>query len=334
MIGLSFASPWSFLLLLALPLLIDRRAKHGTSLGVTLGPSFSGFANRETSRSLILSLVRVCGFLLLVVALARPQNVIGNIETDEQGRDIVLVLDLSGSMQAMDFFLEQRRVDRLTALRSVVRDFIRARRGDRIGLVVFADRAYTQTPLTADTDALLQFVDTLEIGMAGQSTAIGDGLGIALKQLRQFPSASKAIVLVTDGKNNAGSLSPNDAAAIAKELNIRVHVIGIGGNEPAPFPAIDLFGRKVLTQQILEYDEATLKRIAGLTSGEYFNARSTEKLRDVYKEIDRLETRIQKTRVFTQHQELFLYPLLSGLLLLVLTYLLTLTFLRTFPERY
>ena len=334
MTTLTFLYPWALLALLIIPIFWERAPRAGHALGINLGASNQELGNIEAQRRLIFTLLRSAAFCSLVIALARPQNVSGRIETDEQARDIALVLDLSGSMQAMDFFLDGKRVDRLTALKSVVKEFIRGRKGDRIGLIVFADRAFTQTPLTTDTTALLEFVDALEVGIAGQSTAIGDGLGIALKQLRQFTSASKAVVLVTDGKNNAGALSPTDAAAIAKELRIRVHVIGIGGNEPAPFPAIDLFGRKVLTQQILEYDEATLQRIAGTTDGEYFNARSTEKLRDVYQQIDKLETRNQQNRIFTQHDELFLFPLFVGLVLQTLSYFLSMTFLRTFPERF
>lgn len=259
---------------------------------------------RHKLRSLCLPLLATSAFTLLVIALARPQ--FGNrfVENEASGRDIILALDVSGSMSAMDFFLERTRVDRLTALKQVVKQFIDDRQGDRIGLVVFGGTVFTQCPLTTDYRVLKEYVDLLEVGMGGEGTAIGDGLAVALKRIKSLDAESKTVVLVTDGKSNWGTLSPEQAAEVAKKLKIKVHVVGIGGKGTAPFPVEGIFGKQ-LVNRALDYDESTLKLIADSSRGRYFNATSLEQLKDVYTEIDKLEYRIETTSEYVEYEERF-----------------------------
>jgi Ca-activated chloride channel family protein len=269
--------------------------------------------------------------VFLVIALARPQRVTAFDEDTASGRDILMVLDISGSMQALDFFLDNRRVNRLEALKFVVKEFVRARAGDRVGLVTFADRAFTMCPLTLDTTTLTDFVDRLELGMAGEGTAIGDGIAVALRSFRELPSESKVLVLVTDGKNNSGAMSPIDAARIASSMGVKIHVVGIGGTDPVPIPMRDVFGRQVLVQQRLEYDEGTLRQIARISGGEYFNAKDLEGLQEVYRQIDTLEAREDKSYQHFEYQELFQPWALSAVGLMLLNLWLTLRVLRVMP---
>jgi len=186
-------------------------------------------------------------------------------------------------------------------------------------------------PLTLDTGVLTEFVDRLELGMAGEGTAIGDGLAVALKSFRDLPSESKVLVLVTDGKSNSGSMSPTDAARIALSMGVKIHTVGIGGNDPVPIPVRDVFGRRVLVQQRLEYDEATLREISRITGGEYFNAKDLEGLKQVYTQIDSLEVREDKSYQYVEYEELYRPFLLAGLILLIFNHCLSLTILRIIP---
>ena len=282
-------------------------------------------------RDLLLSLIRSGAFLFLVFALARPQSVSEIIESEASGRDIMIVLDISGSMQALDFSLNGQRVDRLKALKSVVNEFIEARTGDRMGLIVFADEAFTQCPLTLDTGILKEFVLALEVGMAGQGTAIGDGLSIALKRMRDIEAKSRVVILVTDGKNNSGAVSPLEAAKIAAKLDVKVHVIGIGGEGSALFPVKTPFGSTRYIEREMEYDEKTLKEIADTTGGIYFNAKNTDSLREIYSRISALEERQEKTKLYIEHEERFVPFLLIGLVLLTCAELLASTVLLKVP---
>lgn len=315
---MSFAFPWA-LLLLPLGLLFHRKRGQGSSLPFLFPVEMEEVISlaRRTSWKVrfsnqLLAMLRLTAWCFLVIALARPQRIETTEEVEMSGRDIMLTLDISGSMQAMDFLIDNQRVDRLAALKNVIRKFIDDRPGDRFGLVVFGDKVFVQCPLTIDQKAVAQFVDALEIGMAGPGTAIGDALAVSLKRVRNIPEHSKVIVLVTDGKNNSGSVQPSEGAELAKSLGVKVHVIGIGGSEAAPFPAKDLFGVTRLVSRRMEYDEETLKMIAAVTGGVYFNAKNTDQLSDVYSQIDELERRSTKTYQNSQVEELFFIPLLIG----------------------
>jgi len=274
------------------------------------------------------SVLKPVSIILLILALARPQTVKTFNEIEMSGRDIFLTLDLSGSMQAMDFELEGKRVDRLTALKKVVNEFLSNRQGDRVGLIVFGDKVFIQCPLTTDHGAVSEYIRGLEIGVGGPGTAIGDALIVSLKRIQNIPEHSKVVVLVTDGKNNSGAVQPKEAVELAKELKVKVHVVGIGGTEPAPFPAKDFFGVTRLVNRPMEYDEETLQLIARETGGVYFNAKDTSQLSEVYSEIDALEKRSEKSFQSRQVDELFHLPLLLGFLSLTAILIIRLTLLR------
>ena len=330
-----FDSPFALLLLGLLPFLLDLplgdRANSRTSEPMGLGFATPVLfrklprSKRVVERRRVLMSLRAIAFVSLVVALARPQTSVSFNEVEESGRDIMLTLDISGSMKALDFYIDSKRVDRLTALKSVVSEFILKRKGDRLGLVIFGSDVFTQCPLTMDYRVLIEFVAGLEIGMVGEGTALGDGIGIAVKRLKEIPGNSKVIVLVTDGVKTAGTLEPREAADIAAREGIKIHTIGIGGNKPAPFPAQDIFGRATFDYRPVELDEQTLIEVAKVTGGQYFNAEKTEALQGVYAEISALEERTEKSTAFTEYEEHFLPFVLSGLVCVFLAELLCAT---------
>ena len=335
---IEFRFPLAFLLFILAPLMLEhplrerfflllgrkRRDQSSRLLRFASAGSLGSLPRsaRLRIRPYLLSLLRIVAFLLFVLALARPQTGTRFTEIETSGRDIMLTLDISGSMQALDFTLNGEHVDRLVALKHVVEDFIDKRVGDRMGLVIFGTHAYTQCPLTRDRGVLKQFVKSLEIGMAGETTAIGSALAISLKRIKDIPAQSKVILLVTDGRNNTGELNPAQAARIAKERGIKVYAVGIGGNKPVPFPAVDWFGRRTIGYQNLELDEKTLKDIAEITGGRYYNAQNTEELKMVYDEIDKLEERVEKAFEFVDYQEHFLPFLAAGFVLFLVCELL------------
>ena len=343
---MNFLHPEAFLLLLLLPLfwekipflgsLLRRKSKnklHSKSIPVNFIESFKKipFSFKQTTRNFVLSVVASLAFIFFVTALARPQTSSSGVEIEASGRDIMLVLDISRSMHAVDFFIKNKRVNRLDALKKVVLDFISARNGDRIGLVVFGDNACTQCPLTLDHTILKKFVSDLQIGMAGDGTAIGSALGISLKRLKKIDSESKVAVLVTDGKNNSGKLSPEEAAEIAAKLKVKVYTVGIGSSKPAPFPMSDFFGRKIYRNQIMEFDSTTLKNIAKLTKAKYFHAENLKGLEKIYKEIDELEERTEKQKTWTAYHEHFPEFLNYGIVFLLIHLLLSLSYFLKIP---
>ncbi len=314
-----FHTPWAFLLLGFLPFLVElpfdkKRLSRVPALSFATAVALHRLprSKRVTERYRVITGLRALAFLALVTALARPQTSVSFTEVEESGRDIMLTLDISGSMKALDFFIDSKRVDRLTALKSVVSEFILKRKGDRLGLVIFGSDVFTQCPLTMDYRVLIEFVAGLEIGMVGEGTALGDGIGIAIKRLKDIPGSSKVIVLVTDGVKTAGTLEPREAAEIAAREGIKIYTIGIGGDKPAPFPARDIFGRATFDYRPVELDEQTLIEVAKVTGGRYFNAEKTEGLQEVYAEISSLEERTEKNASFTEYEEHFLPFLLLG----------------------
>lgn len=333
-----FETPWALLLLFFLPLVagwLPRKLKSEDTASIRFSSPVPvcdlPVSFRARIRNPLLSVLQALGFVSLVIALARPQTGTQFTEIEESGRDIVLALDVSGSMQALDFELEGKRVNRLSALKSVVKKFADRRRGDRLGITIFGTEAFTQCPLTTDSETVKSFIDMLEIGMTGKGTAIGSGLAVALKQIRSIENNSKVVILVTDGKSNSGTLSPQEAAQIAAKMKVKIYTIGIGGEGYAPFPTESFFGRTVLVNQRLEYDEKTLRELAAITGGKYFLAKDTEKLESIYAEIDTLEERQEKSLQYIEYEEEFFPFALTGFVLLLIGQVLTGTVLLKVP---
>lgn len=278
-----------------------------------------------------LIVLRLMVIVLVVVGLARPQA--GNEETEvtTEGIDIVLALDVSGSMLAEDFELGGRRQNRLFVVKDVVNDFVKDRKNDRIGMVVFAGRAYTQCPLTMDYGVLLQFLKKIEIGMIEDGTAIGSAIGTSVNRLRETTSKSKIIILLTDGRNNAGVIDTLTAAEIAKTHDMKIYTIGAGTKGLAPFPATDIFGNKVLKPIKVDVDDGILTEIADMTGGQYFRATDTSSLRAIYDEIDTLERSKTEVKQYTEYNELFYYFVLPAFAIFILETLLANTWLRKIP---
>ena len=270
--------------------------------------------------------LRMAALATLVVALARPQSAEQNTRTNTDGIDIMLALDVSGSMLARDF-----RPDRLEAAKEVAGSFISDRYGDRIGLVVFAGEAFTQSPLTADQSTLLTLLGRVRSGLIEDGTAIGNGLATAINRLRESDAKSKVIILLTDGVNNRGEIAPVMAAEIAKEQGIRVYTIGVGSRGTAPTPAIDMFGNMTFVQAKVEIDEKTLQEIADATGGRYFRATDNEKLRAIYDEINRLEKSKVEVADFTTYTEEYLRWVLAALALLAAEFLIRTLILKRIP---
>jgi len=266
--------------------------------------------------------------VLLVFALARPQWGNKYTEVESEGVDIILALDTSGSMKALDLELNGREANRLDVIKSVVSSFIDGRSYDRIGMVVFGTEAYTQCPLTLDYDILRGYLDLIEIGIAGEETAIGNALATSVKRLIKSEAKSKIIILITDGENTSGAVSPLRAAELAKKHGIKVYTIAVGSRNRVPFPQKTFFGtRKVYVN--LPVDEETLKDIAKITSGEFFKASDTKSLSRIYETIDELEKTEVKVSEFAEYKEMYISFLTPSIVLLLLAWLLQRTvFLR------
>jgi Ca-activated chloride channel family protein len=326
-----FADPWFLLLLLLVPALAYW---HSTSRGAARGavryPDLSllrrSGAERTGRRRHALGVLRLLGLAALIVAFARPQTGVTSEEISTQGIDIVLGMDISSSMLAEDL-----EPNRLEAAKAVASAFVRGRRSDRIGLVVFGGEAFTQAPLTLDYDVVSTVLAELEVGMVEDGTAIGLGLATALKRLQGSAAESKVVILLTDGRNNRGEIDPATAAQMAQALGVRVYTIGAGSRGSARIPVDDpAFGRRYITMQV-DVDEASLSAIAELTGGRYFRATDRESLEAIYAEIDALETTQIDVESFTRYGELFHVPLMAGLVLILLEVVLAQTALRRLP---
>jgi Ca-activated chloride channel family protein len=270
--------------------------------------------------------LRLAALAFIIVALARPQRVNENQTTVTEGIDIVIAMDVSGSMLARDF-----KPDRLSAAKEVAADFIAGRVGDRMGLVVFAGEAYSPSPLTASKNEVQTALANVRSGIIDDGTAIGNGLATAINRLRESQSKSKVIILLTDGVNNSGVISPIMAADIAMDLGIKVYTIGVGKNGMAPYPAYDMFGQLVFQQMPVEIDEQTLTEISEKTNGKYFRATDKQTLKEIYQQIDSLE----KSKIEVHNQvtidELFLLWLLGAFALLLLEWLIDNVLLKRLP---
>jgi Ca-activated chloride channel homolog len=249
---------------------------------------------------------------LMIAALARPQWGTRRMVVNTSGINIILAIDLSESMAALDFKQGGDVINRLEAVKSVVRDFIQHRDGDRIGMVVFGSQAYTQLPLTRDYNTITTMLEHLQIGAAGRSTAIGDAIGISLKRLKDIKSKSNIIILLTDGRSNSGEFEPRTTAAIAREKGVKIYTIGVGSRGRVPFLINDpIFGRRYIYQRV-DIDEGTLKDIAKETGGQYFRAQDLEGLQKIYATIEKLEKTKVKVKTFADYNELYIYLLLPA----------------------
>lgn len=325
-----FAQPYFFYLLLLLPVLIfwywKRHKKQYADVKIS---SFEGFSNYQPSlRQKMLHLpfvLRLLAITLVIVALARPQSSSKGQNIATEGIDIVLSVDISGSMLAEDF-----KPNRIEAAKKVAMDFIDGRPNDRIGLVIFSGESFTQCPLTSDHAVLKNLFSAIKSGLLVDGTALGDGLGTAVNRIKDSKAKSKVIILLTDGVNNAGSLPPLTAAEIAKRFNVRVYTIGVGTMGVAPYPFQTPFGIQYQNMEV-QIDEALLKQISKTTDGQYFRATNNNKLKDIYAQIDKLEkTKIEVTEFRRHAEEFFPFALLAGLLL-VLEMLLRYTVFRSLP---
>ena len=272
---LSFVWPW-FYLILPLPFLYRKLRRSANSespyLESTILLSIAETQNRlvsSTSERRLLILLLIIAWLSLVTAIARPVNIGDPVALPTTGRDILLAVDISGSMEREDMIINGRQVNRLYAVKSVVSEFVNTREGDRLGLILFGERAYLQTPLTFDTKTLQDLLIEAQIGFAGNGTAIGDAIGLSVKKLKERPDSNRVLILLTDGSNTAGVLSPSEASDIAKKAKVKIYTIGIGDGRQRNQV---LFGQTLVNKNN-DLDERTLVAIADLTGGKYFRAR-------------------------------------------------------------
>jgi len=331
-----FANPWVLVLCLLIPLLVYLVRKFEEK-----AQSSVRFSDRELVRGLKPSLrvalsrkliyLRAAGLFLLILAASRPQAVLGRTRVHIEGIDIVLTVDASSSMRAMDFEMGGRRVDRLEVVKHVVSDFIKERPNDRIGMVAFSALAYTVCPLTLDHNWLEKNLERVRIGMIEDGTAIGSAISASLNRLKDTETKEKIVILLTDGRNNAGRISPVAAAEAAEALGVRIYTIGAGTRDLAPYPVKDMFGNTVLRPVHIEIDEELLERIAETTGGEYFRATDTASLEKIYGEIDKLEKTPMEETGYNVYRELFGLALFPALALLLLEVILSNTYLRRIP---
>jgi Ca-activated chloride channel family protein len=331
---IQFAHPWVFPLLLLVPLLAWLRGRRGKDAAIEysglalFGPLLRG---RRVQPGAWLAALRYLALGCFLVALARPQKINSSSQVQESGIDIMLAIDLSPSMEALDYHKDGQDLSRVEAVRETVGDFIRARPNDRIGMEVFAGAAYLMSPLTLDHDWLLENVDHLQVGLAGDATAIGSALAACANRLRHEPGKSKIIVLLTDGANNAGKITPLAAAEAAHALGIKIYTIGAGSNDVAKFPTTDMFGRRVYTTIPVDIDNDALRKIAEIGGGKFYRAADFDTMKRVYAEINRLETSKVAEKHFEHVREYFSWALFPGLLVFGVEILLAHTRWRRVP---
>ena len=314
-----FASPYGLILLALIPITIwygirrmSRPALASSGTGAVEGLPKSAVIKLQG----LMPMLFYIALALMIVALARPQWGTRQMQVSDSGINIILAVDLSESMAALDFKYQGKIINRLEAIKNVVQEFIDNRNGDRIGMVVFGSQAYTQLPLTRDYNTIATMLERLKIGAAGRATAIGDAMGISLKRLEDIESRSNIIILLTDGRSNSGEFEPLAAAAIAKEKGVKVYTIGVGSKGRAPFLVNDaIFGQRYVYQRV-DMDEQTLQAIADETGGLYFRAENMEGLKKIYATIDEMEKTEVKTKTFAEYNDLYGYLLLPGLGLL------------------
>ena len=327
---MGFAQPYWLILLAIIPVVAWRawqaaRSRSGmrfstTASAMSVGPSL------RTRLRFVPALLRVAGLTLAIIAMARPQDRYVIRERFAEGVDIIMVLDTSTSMRAEDF-----RPNRFEAAKAVGANFINGRTSDRVGLVVFAANAYTQAPLTLDYAFLQQMLAEVEVGVIEDGTAIGTALAMAVNRLKDTEAKSKVIILLTDGQNNRGELSPETAAEVARTLGVRIYAIGVGQHGEAPFVVDHPFAGRQRRMVPVEIDEEMLQAVADMTGGQYFRATNNRALADIYDQIGELERTKIEERSYLDFEEKYVSFLFPGLLFLFLDVLFSTTLFRRFP---
>jgi Ca-activated chloride channel homolog len=331
---LRFLQPEWFWLMPLLPLLWLWRGRRGPVAALEYPDVSLARDVARRSRSRIgqwLWVLPILAAALMIVGLARPQRQDSRVEVTANGIDIVLGLDVSGSMQALDFKVEGRRVNRIAIVKAVVSKFIEERPNDRIGLVAFAGAPYLVSPLTLDHDWLLQNLERVDIGGVDDGTAIGSAIASAVNHLRETRAKSKVVILLTDGVNNTGKIAPIAAAEAAKALGVKVYTIGVGVRGEAPIPVKDEAGNSHIIMARVDVDEKTLQSVADLTGGRFYRATDTDSLRKIYDEINTYEKSAQTVQKFEHVEELYSWVLMPALGLLALSLALQLTLFRRLP---
>jgi Ca-activated chloride channel family protein len=329
-----FLQPEWFWALTLLPLVMLWRGRRGPVAAIQYSDVGLARAVARRSRSRIgnwVWLLAVLAAVLMIVGLARPQRGHSRTEVTANGIDIVLVLDVSGSMQALDFLIDDQRVNRIEVVKSVVGKFIDERPNDRIGLIAFAGSPYLVSPITLDHDWLQQNLERVTIGGVDDGTAIGSAIAAAVNRLRATPAKSKVVILLTDGMNNTGKISPLAAAEAARALGVKVYTIGVGVRGKAPVPVRDEAGNMRLVMAQVDVDEKTLQTVADQTGGKFYRATDTDSLKKIYEQINRLETSAQTVQKFENYDELYPWALIPALAILGFSFLLQHTRYRRLP---
>ncbi len=317
-----FLHPELLWFLLLIPLLAFLKGRRGAAPALVFSTTSivtSMAKGRKVRPGHIIMALKLAAIGLLIVAIARPQQGNTTTEVNASGIDIILAVDVSGSMEAMDFRLKGKAVNRLDVVKSVVSTFIDDRPNDRIGLIAFAGRPYLISPLTLDHDWLQKRLETLSIGMVEDGTAIGSAIGTGVNRLRDKKAKSRILILLTDGMNNAGKVPPLVAAEAAETLGIKAYTIGAGTRGEAPMPVQDRYGRKRLIRAKVDIDEETLNKVAEMTGAQYFRATDTQSLTKIYAEINKMETTTRNVKKFEHYRELFPIFLFMALILVGLS---------------
>jgi Ca-activated chloride channel family protein len=332
---MTFAHPWVLSFLLVLPVFAWLKGKRGRPPAFLYSSVQLVRAVLNVSRSRsggFLAALRWLALAAFIVGLAQPRWTKSQTQVKASGIDIAVAIDLSGSMASEDFEVAGQRLSRIDMAKRVLRKFIDQRPSDRIGLIAFATDAYIAAPLTLDHDFVLQNLDRLNLDVIdGSHTAIGSGLSTAINRLRDQKAKSKIVILMTDGQNNSGKLAPLTVAEAAQALGVKVYTIGVGMRGQAPMPVRDIFGRKGYQMVPVDIDEDTLQKIADMTGGKYYRADNAERFEQIYSDIDKLEKSEAVVKKYTEFDELFKWPVLAGLALLLTEMLLKHTVMRRLP---
>lgn len=329
-----FVHPEFLFLLLLLPLLALWKGRWGRPVAVRMPSTDDAIAVGARPRLKaggLMAFLGLLAFALLIIALARPRHGKGSSEIESSGIDIIITLDVSGSMEALDFKLGGQPVNRLEAVKNVVGKFVGQRPNDKLGMVAFAGRPYLVSPSTMDHEFLGKRLADVKMGQVEDGTAIGSAIASSVDHLRDSTAKSRIVVLLTDGVNNAGSVNPLTASEAAKALGIKIYTIGAGTQGEAPFPVRDAFGRTHLQTIKVEIDEEMLKEVSSATGGQYFRATDTDSLEKIYDSINKLEKTTRKLKKYEQYDEYFLYFLIPGMALLLLEMVLSQTRFRRLP---
>lgn len=329
-----FVHPGFLYLLLLLPLLAIWKGRWGQPVAVRMPSTIDALEAGAKPRSKMGGFLAFLGLLalaLLIIALARPRHGKGSSDIEASGIDIILTLDVSGSMEAMDFKLEGEATNRLNVVKNVVEKFVVQRPNDKIGMVAFAGRPYLVSPLTMDQDFITKRLRDVKMGQVEDGTAIGSAIASSVDHLRDSSAKSRIVILLTDGVNNAGAVNPLTAAEAAKALGIKIYTIGAGTRGEAPVPVQDAFGRTHLQTMKVEIDEEMLQKVAAATGGQSYRATDTDSLEKIYESINALETTTRKLKKYQQYDELYLYFLVPGLCLLLMELVLRQTRFRRLP---